>query len=412
MESAYIVTLITAPSILFSAARGSRSGRGLTISCQSPKLGFVMGWHLHVDMDAFFASVEVVMDPSLRGKPVIVGGRGGRGVVTSASYEARKFGVHSAMPGFQARKLCPHGVFLPNRRQLYSDFSRRVFALLERYSPEVHAISIDEGVVNLTGTERLHGPPIVCAHEIILGIEKEIGLPASGGLSSSRVVAKVAATLAKPRGLIYVSAGSERAFLGPLRVESIPGVGPKTQEELSLRGIKTVAELWRQPRLALRYLDIGDKEPHGHDRSVGHETTLDRSLNDPTQMEGVLWELVEEVGERLRREGFRARCITLKIRYSDFRTITRSRTLSAPTCFDREIFAVAGELLRANLATGRHVRLLGVSASALLRSGWQDSMFEIEKRLSWEKLYQGIDQLRDKYGDEAIGVSKILPRPR
>lgn len=373
-----------------------------------------MRWFLHIDMDAFFASVEQVLNPALKGKPVIVGGRSGRGVVTSASYEARKYGVHSAMPGFQARKLCPRGIFLPNRRKIYSEFSDKVFAILEQYSPEVHAISIDEGVVELTGTERLFGPPLKTASEIIVRVKKELGLPASGGLSSSRVVAKIAATLAKPHGLIYVPAGSELHFLSPLPVERIPGVGPKTHKELLQRGIKTIADLLKHPDLTRRYLDL-EEAGHGgrtHDHSIGNETTLDKPLKDREKMEEVLWELVEEVGGRLRQEGFYARCITVKIRYINFKTITRSRTLPTPTCFDREIFAVVRELVRKNLAPGGTVRLLGVSASTLLSSGWQESMFDIEKRLSWEKLYRGIDRLRRKYGEESIGVATPHTRSR
>ena len=239
-----------------------------------------MAWYLHIDMDAFFASVEQVLDPSLIGKPVIIGGRSGRGVVTSASYEARKFGVHSAMPGFQARRLCPQGIFLPNRRRAYVEFSHRVFAILEQYSPEVHALSIDEGLVNLSGTDRLFGPPLKTADTIIRRIESEIGLPSSAGVSSHRVIAKIAATLAKPRGLIYVPAGSERDFLTPLAVEMIPGVGPKTRKGLLQKGIKTVGDLLTRRGLAARYLDLnGDLErPHRHDHSIGNETTLERPI--------------------------------------------------------------------------------------------------------------------------------------
>jgi DNA polymerase-4 len=206
-----------------------------------------MSWFLHIDMDAFFASVEEALDPSLKGKPVIVGGRNGRGVVTSASYTARKFGVRSAMPGFQAKKLCPQGVFLPNRRRTYVEFSRKVFAILAQYSPAVQALSIDEGVVDLTGTERLFGPPLKTAGDLIGRIERELDLPSSGGLSTSRVIAKIAATLAKPHGLICVPAGAEKDFLAPLGVEMIPGVGPKTHQSLLQRGIKTIGDLLQKP---------------------------------------------------------------------------------------------------------------------------------------------------------------------
>ena len=371
-----------------------------------------MAWYLHIDMDAFYASVEQALDPTLRGKPVIVGGRSGRGVVTSASYEARKFGVHSAMPGFQARKLCPHGIFLPNRRRIYSDFSRQVFAILEQYSPEVHAISIDEGLVDLTGTERLLGPPLKTSDQIIRRIESELGLPSSAGLSTSRVTAKIAATLAKPRGLIYIPAGSEEDFLAPLAAELVPGVGPKTYSGFTQKGIKTIGDLLKRSDLASRFLDLDvtERRQHRHEHSIGNETTLDKPAKEIEQMEEVLWELVEEVGGRLRRDAFYARCLTLKVRYSNFQTFTRSRTLSTPTCFDREIFDVVSDLLRRNLARGRTVRLLGVSASALQSSGWQEPLFTREKRKSWEKLYRGIDDLRHKYGDDAVGAA--TPRSR
>ena len=369
-------------------------------------------WYLHIDMDAFYASVEQVLDPRLKGKPVIVGGRDGRGVVTSASYEARQFGVHSAMPGFQAKKLCPQGIFLPNRRRVYSEFSEKVFAILEQYSPNVRALSIDEGLVDLTGTDRLFGPPLKTADAIIRRVESELGLSSSAGLSTSRVTAKIAATLAKPHGLVYVPAGSERDFLAPLAVKLIPGVGPKTDRVLDQKGIKTIDDLLKRVDLAARYLDLSEStaERHHHDHSVGNETTLDQPLKDIASMERILWELTEEVGGRLRREKLYARCLTVKIRYSNFHTITRSQTLADPTCFDKEIFAIASDLLRRNVAQGRPVRLLGVSASALQSSGWQEPLLNRDQRKSYEQLYKAIDDLRKKYGEGTIGAA--TPRHR
>jgi DNA polymerase IV len=366
-----------------------------------------MSWYLHIDMDAFYASVEQALDPTLNGKPVIVGGRNGRGVVTSASYEARKFGVHSAMPGFQAKKLCPQGIFLPNRRRTYVEFSEKVFAILEQYSPDVRALSIDEGLVNLTGTDRLFGPPLKTADAIVRRIRSEVGLPSSGGLSTSRVTAKIAATLAKPHGLVYVPAGSETDFLAPLAVDMVPGVGPKTCKTLAQRGIKTIADLLQRPGSAARFLDLTPSlEQHRHhDHSIGNETTLGTPAKTIAQMEKVLWELVEEVGGRLRHESVFARCLTVKIRYTNFHTITRSRTLITPTCFDKEIFEVVSDLLRQHASRGQAVRLLGVSASALQTTGWQESLLERDKRESFTALYRGIDKLRRKYGDEAIGAA-------
>jgi DNA polymerase-4 len=371
-----------------------------------------MGWYLHIDMDAFYASVEQMLDPSLQGKPVIVGGRSGRGVVTSASYEARQFGVHSAMPGFQAKKLCPHGIFLPNRRRVYSELSGKVFAILGDYSPAVHAISIDEGIIDLTGTERLFGPPLKTADGIIKRIKSELGLPASGGLSTSRVIAKIAATMAKPQGLIFVPEGAEESFVSPLEVKLIPGVGKKTYPTLRQRGIHTIGDLLNHSRLASRYLDLTDCEnrERRHDHSIGNETTLDQPLKANEPMEEVLWELVEEVGGRLRRDKLYARCLTLKIRYTNFETITRSRTLSVPTCFDREIFSIMRDLLHKNRAQTRAVRLLGVSASALQTSGWQEPLLNRDKRKAYEQLYKSIDELRRKYGEGSIGAA--TPRNR
>lgn len=365
-----------------------------------------MNWYLHIDMDAFYVSVERVLDPSLAGKPVMVGGAGGRGVVTSASYEARACGVRSAMPGYQARRLCPHGIFVPGRRDLYSKFSKNVFALLREYSPAVRAFSIDEGLVDLTGTERLMGHPLKTADHIIGRVERELGLPSSAGLASSRTLAKIAATAVKPKGLLYVPAGSEKRFLAPLEVAVIPGVGPKTNKELLGRGIKTVGQLLQQPQLSNRYLNLGHEETDAreHDRSMGSETTLDQPVRDLESMEGLLRGLIGEVASRLRRNEMRARCITIKIRYANFRTITRSRTLQTPTCLDTELLAVTRQLLRKNVSAGAPVRLLGVSASGLETSGWQESIFDFEKRSSMQKLYQGIDELRQKYGDEAIAI--------
>jgi DNA polymerase-4 len=371
-----------------------------------------MGWYLHIDMDAFFASVEQALDPTLKGKPVIVGGRSGRGVVTSASYEAREFGVHSAMPGFQAKRLCPDGIFLPNRHRAYAEFSHRLFAILEQYSPLVHSLSIDEALVDLTGTDRLFGPPLKTADAIIRRIEAELGLPSSAGLSTSRVTAKIAATLAKPHGLIYVPLGSETDFLTPLAVGIIPGVGPKTDKNLNQKGIKTIGDLLGHGELTARYLDFGPsaKRPPHHDHSIGNETTLDRPATELSHMEKILWELVEEVGGRLRGEGLFARCLTVKIRYANFHTFTRSRTLFAPTCFDKEIFEAVSDLLRQNIGKGRAVRLLGVSASALQSSGWQEPLLNRDRRNAYEQLYKGIDELRRKYGEGAIGAA--TPRNR
>lgn len=365
-----------------------------------------MNWYLHIDMDAFYVSVERVLNPDLEGKPVMVGGARGRGVVTSASYEARARGVRSAMPGYQARKLCPEGIFVPGRRNLYSEFSRKVFALLQEYSPTVRAYSIDEALVDLTGTERLMGHPLQTADSIIRRIERELGLPSSGGLASTRTLAKIAATAAKPRGLLYVPAGSEEHFLAPLPVTVIPGIGPKTQRTFVARGIHTIGQLLAQPGLRTRYLASGYDEAAGPDRdhSLGSETTLEQPVTDVESMDRVLQGLIEEVAGRLRRRKVWARRITVKIRYTNFRTITRSKTLQTPTSLDTELLAVGRQLLRRNLTPGSAIRLLGVSASRLEGTSGQGSIFEHQKRSAMQKLYEGIDRLRQKYGQEAVAL--------
>jgi DNA polymerase IV len=237
-------------------------------------------------------------------------------------------------------------------------------------------------------------------------------LPSSGGVATNRIIAKIAATLAKPHGLIYVPAASEKDFLAPLGVEMIPGVGPKTHKTLSQRGIKTIGDLLQNARLAERYLDLteADKRNHAHDHSIGNETTLDKPVKEIGQMEKILWELVEEVGGRLRGEKLFARCLTVKIRYANFQTFTRSRTLPSPTCFDKEIFEVVSDLLQRNVSPGRAVRLLGVSTSALQSSGWQEPLLNRDKRNAYEQLYKGIDELRRKYGEDSIGSA--TPRTR
>jgi DNA polymerase-4 len=258
----------------------------------------------------------------------------------------------------------------------------------------------------------LFGPPLKTADQIIKRIESELGLPSSGGVATHRVVAKIAATLAKPHGLIFVPDGTEKDFLAPLDVKMIPGVGPKTYQSLLQRNVKTIGDLLRQPELAERFLDLRhSSETPGHrDHSVGNETTLENPLKEIAAMEEVLWELVEEVGRRLRKDNQYARCLTIKIRYSNFQTITRSRTLEAPTCFDREIFAIVSDLLKKNIAKGRAVRLLGVSASALQSSGWQEPLLNRDMRKSLEKLYQGIDNLREKYGADTVSAATTRKR--
>ncbi|HSB76159.1 MAG TPA: DNA polymerase IV, partial [Terriglobales bacterium] len=298
----------------------------------------------HVDMDAFFVSVEELFDPGLRGKAVVVGGqKDERGVVSAASYEARKFGVHSAMPLRTAARLCPHAIFVNGHPDRYRDFSQKVHHVLQAFSPQIEMVSIDEAYLDMTGTERLHGPPLRAAHALHLAIHHHTGLNCSIGIAPSRLVAKVCSDQAKPNGVLWVLPGHEACFLAPLAVRKIPGVGKVTEQNLHALGIHTVGDLARfddsflEERfgkwgLALagkaKGLDAGawfDAEIGAGDdpKSMSHEHTFSLDTSDPQRLESTLLRLAEMVGRRLRESGLYARTVQLKLRYEDFSTITR-----------------------------------------------------------------------------------------
>ena len=300
---------------------------------------------LHVDMDAFFVSVELLERPELVGKAVIVGGGPEqRGVVTSASYEARKFGVHSAMPLRTAGKLCPHAIFLPGHHHKYGEWSDRVATILGRFSPVVEMVSIDEAYLDLSGTERLHGPPLAATDKLLRMITRETGLPCSGGLASTRLVAKVASEQAKPRGLAWVAPGSEALFLAPLAVRKIPGIGEVTERALRALGLETVGQLaevpqenlekifgqwgmalYRKARGGDSYEFVIDAEP----KSISHNHTFGEDTNDTEVLVSMLSHLSQKACKRLREAGLATRTLTLTIRYTGFDTYTRAKTLAA-----------------------------------------------------------------------------------
>ena len=292
---------------------------------------------LHVDMDAFFVSVELLERPDLRGKPVVVGGRPDqRGVVTAASYEARKFGVHSAMPLRTAGRLCPHAIFLDGHHEKYSEWSDRVATILGKFSPIVEMVSIDEAYLDLSGTERLHGPPLAAADKLLRSITRETGLPCSGGLATTRLVAKVASDQGKPRGLVWVAPGMEARFLAPLPIRKIPGIGEVTERALRALGIETVEQLashqqeklekifgqwgtalYRKARGGDSYEFLIDAEP----KSISHNHTFGEDTTDVAQMESLLSHLSQKTCKRLREAGLFARTLTLTIRYAGFRDL-------------------------------------------------------------------------------------------
>jgi DNA polymerase-4 len=377
----------------------------------------------HLDFDAFFAAVEENRDPSLRGKPVIVGG-GERGVVSTANYVARRFGVHSAMPLRTARRLCPHGVYLTGHHQLYYEYSRRLMAILDEYSPLVERMSLDEAYVDLTGTEALFGPPVETARLLQRRVADELHLSISVGLATNKLVAKVASDYQKPGGFIVVPPGKEAEFLAPLPVGRLPGVGPALLAQLHDRGVTTVGDLAQVPPHLLRLSfgemgemlahrargeDLGRVAPHEEVKSISREHTFEEDVADVDLIESTLVSLTEDVCRRLRRKRLEARTVTVKIRYSDFVTHTCSRTLARPLDVDEVFFEEALTLLRQGRRRRYHLRLVGVGLSNLVPRAWQDDLFDQELPLLRE-LDLKLDVIREKYGKDAVRRGAALSR--
>jgi DNA polymerase-4 len=377
-------------------------------------------------MDAFFVSVEELFDPSLKGKPVVVGGqRHERGVVSAASYAARKFGVHSAMPLRTAAKLCPQAIFVDGHPDRYRACSEKVHRVLESFSPQVEMVSIDEAYLDMTGTERLHGPPMFAAHKLHLQMKAETQLNCSIGIGSSRLIAKVGSGKAKPHGVLYVVPGQEAKFLAPLQIRDIPGVGKVTEQKLHGLGILTVGDVARlEDTLLEQHLGkwglalagkargedagawfegaIGDADPA---KSISHEHTYDQDTADSEKIESTLMRLSEMVGRRLREQNVRARTLQLKLRYKDFTTITRARTLETPTHLDNEIFQQIRKLFHANWRRGAEVRLLGVQASSLGETPEQGDLLGSQANDKWKQALSAVDRVRDKFGESSISLA-------
>ena len=380
----------------------------------------------HVDMDAFFVSVEELFDPSLIGKPVVVGGqRDERGVVSAASYAARKFGVHSAMPLRTAAKLCPQAIFVDGHPERYRECSEKVFAVLNTFSPRVEMASIDEAYLDMTGTERLHGPSLKAAHALHQRMKGETKLNCSIGIGSSRLIAKVSSAQAKPNGVLRIIPGEEAKFLAPLDVREIPGVGKVMEQRLHALGIKKVGDLARleESELEARFgkwgLALAGKS-RGEDaggwfdnevgadleaKSISHEHTYNEDTADATQLESTLMRLSEMVGRRLREADFYARTLQLKLRYKDFTTITRAHTLPAATQLDNEIFEHIRTLFRSNWKRGQAVRLLGVQASSFGQQTGQMDMLEGGRQQRWKDALAAADRLRDKFGESSVKLA-------
>jgi DNA polymerase-4 len=378
---------------------------------------------LHEDMDAFFDSEEQLERPELRGKPVVVGGQPNRrGVVSAASYEARRYGIHSAMPLRTAGKLCPHAIFLEGRHDLYAEWSDRIAAILARFSPVVEMASIDEAYLDLSGTSRLLGPPLAAAHALLMEIGAKTGLPCSAGLARTRLVAKVASDQAKPRGLVWVPAGAEAKFLGPLVVRRIPGIGRVTEAALAGMGIETVGQLAEIPEERLqeffgRWGTALYRKAHGEDsyefvidaepKSISHSHTFGSDTSQRTALASMLSHLCQKGAKRLRDAGLEARCVTLRIRYSGFRTVTRSQTLGEPTHLDPVLLATLRRLFE------RHwehhpVRLIGIEFGTLSHGANQMGLFDPVLREKLERLARATDQLRERFGFSAVQFGGAL----
>ena len=377
---------------------------------------------LHVDLDAFFAAVEQRDRPELRGRPVVVGGGGpnDRGVVSAASYEARAFGVHSAMPLRQAGRLCPQAVFLPVDGAKYQSVSRDVMAILRRFSPLVEPISIDEAFLDVSGSRSLFGDGEAIARRIKGAVRDEVGLTASVGVATTKLVAKVASDLRKPDGLVVVPPGAESAFLAPLAITRLWGVGAKSAAALREYGVRTIGDLAALPddlltrRFGKHGASLGerargiDADPVGDRdaaKSIGHEHTFDVDTSDRDVIERTILGMAEGVAGRLRDSGVKAATVTVKIRDSTFRTITRQRTLTEPTDLTEPIFRTALELARPEVR-GLRIRLLGVTASGL---GERDqlALFGADDPRR-RRVVEASDAVRHRFGEKAITRARLL----
>ncbi len=383
---------------------------------------------MHVDLDAFYASVEQQRRPELRGKPVIVGGAGeasSRGVVCAASYEARRFGVHSAMPLAEARRRCPQGVFLPTDFDAYRRASAQVFAILRDYSPVIEPLALDEAYLDLTGSERLLGPPVRVAEAIRERVERVLGITISIGVGSSKLVAKVASGLRKPRGLVIVPPGAEAEFIQRLELRQLPGLGPAAATRLERLGIRTVAALaavsadhlesrfgayGRMLHDFARGVDARPVQNPGIPKSISRETTFDRDTRDALLLGRTLQQLTQEVAAALRRERLLARTVALKLRYRPFETITRQMTLREASDQDPELSRASADLLEVHRDQARAVRLLGVGVHNLQAFGQLDLFDDLPRRRA--ALDRSLDAVRDRYGPRAIQRGAVRPIPQ
>jgi DNA polymerase-4 len=372
----------------------------------------------HIDLDAFFVSVEQVFNPELKGKPVIVGGDPERrGVVASASYEARPFGIHAGMPLSKARRLCPQAIFIRANFYRYRDASNRFMEILADFTPDIEPLGLDEAYLDVTGCVDPYGSPQKLARAIKERINKELKITASVGIATCKVVAKIASDLCKPDGLLEIAPGREQAFLNPLPIAKLPGVGEKTEQSLTELGITTIGELASLPldtitrRLGAmgtvlhsyaRGIDDREVEAPGEAKSISQQLTFARDTLDRNFLEANLHNLCQEVCQELRSQNKKAKCVAIRLRYADFKTITRQVTLQEASDVTQVIFATAQQLLSKTLAKqGKPIRLIGIRVSSLVGEEKQLPMFDF-KVAKLGHLDQAVDKIRKKYGPTAI----------
>ena len=381
---------------------------------------------IHVDMDEFFAAVEKLDNPAFRGKCLLVGGSPqGRGVVSTASYEARVFGCHSAMPMATAIRLCPHAIVLPVRGERYRQVSEQVFEVFESFTPLVEPLSIDEAFLDVTGSERLFGESQEIARQIKGRIRDDIGLTASVGVAPNKFLAKLASDLRKPDGLVVITEENVHDVLDPLPVGKLWGAGPAAVKEFERLGVRTIGQLRRLDEATLRRafgsmgehfrrlaagLDEREVTPDGQAKSIGQEQTFAEDVGEIDELRRVLLAQTEQVARRLRRHGLAARTVTLKIRYGDFTTLTRSATMDEPTAVTDALWRSAEGLLAAWAKKDfRPLRLLGMTASNITRGGRQLALFGTPETEKQSKLDRVLDNIADRFGDDAIGRGRTKP---
>lgn len=379
---------------------------------------------LHVDLDAFYASVEVLKDPSLAGRPVVVGGAGSRGVVMSASYEARAFGIRNAMPAVRARRLCSEAVFLPPDFASYKAHSNRFREILLAVTPLVEPISLDEAFLDVSGAFLLFGTPEAIGAKIRREVLEGVGVRCSVGVGPSKLIAKLASKQAKPDGLVFVQAEEVHGFLDPLPVRALWGVGEKTAETLARLGVRTVGDLARTPAAVLGRLlgeqharDLHDLAeglderqvvPYEAPKSVSHEETFGADLDAEEDLLREALALSHKVAARLREDGYRARTVTLKVRLANFTTLTRSRTLPAPTDVAADLYQVVSELYRGLPGARRRVRLLGVAATGLVAAG--EEQLALLRGERWGEVERALDRIEHRFGRGSAMPATLLGR--